>query len=305
MRLRPLAIATALLLTSSAAWSQAASGERLWTARPTSLRDLLVAPDAQSDSLQPLPGTTSVLFSQDGRISLGASISMDSESLATLPWCAEASGLLRIGALGRDCVAQGTVQMQLPGQIASASVAAQWHRDRFDVALAYGLSWVSPTQDIQTPLAPIGDVRLSPFAGQPLLPGMNAEAHSIAAGTQWRLTPESALQLNAALQALRLRGNYAEPALDLQQAMLGVGMSYGPFSGNVSGRYSRLDDPMQYPNTHWTGVDIGVSWRMPWRGELTVGARNLVSKTDPDAPPPRVLDETSERTPYVRYKQDL
>ncbi len=60
-------------------------------------------------------------------------------------------------------------------------------------------------------------------------------------------------------------------------------------------------------NSTWTGLDLGLSWRTPWRGVFSVGARNVVGK------PPALLDREraaqesieTERVPYVRYEQDL
>ncbi|MBK6728269.1 MAG: hypothetical protein IPG63_13590 [Xanthomonadales bacterium] len=313
-------LATAMLLALSAlgsAHARADEAQQIWSARPSGLHwsnDLapahtlvsqLVGNSAESNS-------AGLRFDSNGRISLSAGVGSDapaSEGL-TLPWCAEASGLLRIGALGRDCLAQGTLQLELPGRVATASSAAQWRGERFDLSLAYGFSWLLPDQRerLNVPYANVQDLSLSSALGtQPLLPGLSGEARGLGLNSQWRLTAESAVQLNAALNQLRLRRGSAAPVFDLQQAMLDVGMNYGAFSGNVTGRVNRLNEQPGYPNTYWSGIDIGVSWRTPWRGQLTVGARNVVSKSDDGEAPvaARVLDDSSARTPYVRYKQDL
>ena len=319
-RARP-PLATAMTLALSALVSSHAmadESQQIWSARPSSLR-ISNELGAAFPLISPLtnPGeptnASGVTFDNAGRISLSAGIGSDaahSDSLTTLPWCAEASGLLRIGAFGRDCLMQGTLQLELPGRIATAGTGAQWRGDRFDLSLAYGFSWLlpSPGERLNTPYVATQDLSLSPgFGTLPLLPGLSGESQGLGLNSQWRLTAESAVQLNAALHQLRLRSGSATPVLDLQQAMLDVGMNYGSFSGNVTGRMNRLNEQPGYPNRYWSGVDIGVSWRTPWRGELTVGARNVVSKTDSDEPSPaeRTISETSARTPYVRYKQDL
>ena len=312
-------LATAMTLALSALVSTHACAEetqQIWSARP-SLRlgnelvpaQALVSPLSQGTN----ESAAGVVFDRNGRISLSAGLGVDTphnDNLATLPWCAEASGLLRVGAFGRDCLMQGTVQLELPGRVATAGTGAQWRGDRFDLSLAYGFSWLVPNAGdrLNVPYIATQDLSLSSALGsQPLLPGMSGEAQAVGLNSQWRLTAESAVQLNAALQQLRLRSGSATPVLDLQQAMIDVGMNYGAFSGNVTGRVNRLNEQPGYPNSYWSGIDIGVSWRTPWRGELTVGARNLVGKTDRDEPTPaeRTLSETSARTPYVRYKQDL
>lgn len=310
-----LSTATALALMALASSCVAAEEgpSTIWSARHSSLR-------VQSDLGDVLPilnplGAPSepakisgVRFDANGRISLSAGLGSDTpnESLATLPWCAEASGLLRIGSLGRDCLMQGTVQMELPGRVATAAAGAQWRGERFDLSLAYGYSWWAPnTQPLNAPYAPAPELNLLPTATtNASLPGWTGNAQTIGMQSQWRLTAESAVQLNAALQELRLRSGTAKPVLDLQQVMLGVGMSYGTFSGNITGRVDRVNDQAGYPNRYWRGVDVGVSWRTPWAGELTVGARNVVGKSNDRSREP-VIDETSARTPYVRYKQDL
>lgn len=312
-------LATAMMLAFSALASTHAcadESQQIWSARSSGLRinnDLgaafpLVSPLTNPNESANAAGVT---FDNQGRISLSAGVDAGhNDSLTTLPWCAEASGLLRIGAFGRDCLMQGTLQLELPGRVATAGAGAQWRGERFDLSLAYGFSWLLPSQRerLNTPFLAVQDLSLSSdFGVHPILPGLSGESRGLGLSSQWRLTAESALQLNAALHQLRLRNGGATPTLDLQQAMLDVGMNYGSFSGNVTGRVSRLNEQPGYPNRYWSGVDIGVSWRTPWRGELTVGARNIVSKPAADEPMPaaRTISETSARTPYVRYKQDL
>lgn len=312
----PLATAMTLALSALAVSPvRADEPQSIWSARPSlRLRSELVPAHASISPLSQNAGesSTGIVFDSNGRISLNAGINVDtaqSDNLATLPWCAEASGLLRVGAFGRDCLMQGTVQLELPGRVATASTGAQWRGERFDLSLAYGFSWLLPNtgDHPNVPYAATQDLSLSALGAQPLLPGMSGEAQGVGLNSQWRLTAASAVQLNAALHQLRLRGGSATPVLDLQQAMLDVGMNYGAFSGNVTGRVNRLNEQPGYPNSYWSGIDVGVSWRTPWRGELTVGARNVVGKSTNDEPTPaeRAISETSARTPYVRYKQDL
>lgn len=317
----PLATALMLALAASSAVHalelEEPAPQQIWSARPSlRLSQNLPAANLLISPVTPLGESVysaGVIIDGAGHISLSAGLGAganNEDGLATLPWCAEASGLLRIGALGHDCLMQGTLQMELPGRVATASTGAQWQGDRFDLSLAYGYSWLVPNQGdaVNVPFSASQDLRLSPLQPLPTLaPGTTFEAQALGVNSQWRLTPESALQLNAALHQLRLRNGMVTPALDLQRAMLDVGLNYGAFSGSVTGRVNRLAEQPGSPNAIWSGIDIGVSWRTPWRGELTLGARNVVSKTDSDAArePARVIDETSARTPYVRYKQDL
>ena len=54
----------------------------------------------------------------------------------------------------------------------------------------------------------------------------------------------------------------------------------------------------------WEGLGVGLTWRTPWSGQLTVGAENVITRgKNPFSP---VNAETDEGTmPYVRYEQDL
>lgn len=82
---------------------------------------------------------------------------------------------------------------------------------------------------------------------------------------------------------------------------LSVGGGYGPFSANIIGRV--VDVPGQ--PSKWEGLGLGLTWRTPWSGQLTVGAENVVTRgRNPFAPPTN--GEGDEGTvPYVRYEQGL
>lgn len=81
---------------------------------------------------------------------------------------------------------------------------------------------------------------------------------------------------------------------------LSVGTSVGRFGANVIGRV--VDSPLQ-PG-RWEGLDLGLSWRTPWSGQLSVGAENVVTRgRNPFAPGNATQDEGA--VPYVRYQQDL
>ncbi|WP_305805699.1 hypothetical protein [Stenotrophomonas sp. YIM B06876] len=94
----------------------------------------------------------------------------------------------------------------------------------------------------------------------------------------------------------------ASPALVDQwdSKTLSMGAGYGPFSANIVGRV--VDVPGQ-PGK-WEGVGLGLTWRTPWSGQLTVGAENVITRgKNPFAPKNESNDEGT--IPYVRYEQDL
>ena len=54
----------------------------------------------------------------------------------------------------------------------------------------------------------------------------------------------------------------------------------------------------------WEGLGIGLTWRTPWSGQLTVGAENVISRgKNPFSPRNESNDDGT--VPYVRYEQDL
>lgn len=94
----------------------------------------------------------------------------------------------------------------------------------------------------------------------------------------------------------------AAPALadEWDSKTLSVGGGYGAFSANIIGRV--VDVPGQPEK--WQGLGLGITWRTPWSGQLTVGAENIVTRgKNPFAPN---NESNSDGTvPYVRYEQDL
>lgn len=297
---RCLAAALALGGASGAVWAQEGQyplivpQETIAAPALTSLKSLFgLSDDADTLAVLPvrqMPGTSLV-------------IGLDADSgNPTLPWCAERSGLLRIGRLGSECLMSGRLELELPGQINAVQAGLAWQGESLDFGLNYGWSWQDQPVDTVAPvIAPLrNDLH-------PTLPSIaqGFDSQALGAHAQWRLTSRSAVQLNAALTQLKLWSGNARPVWDLDQAALGMGLRYGSFGGNVRGRVGRLNDPLNPAMGSFGGLDIGVSWRTPWAGELTVGADNLVLKRDEDTQGNRAIDEATARTPYVLYKQDL
>jgi len=79
-----------------------------------------------------------------------------------------------------------------------------------------------------------------------------------------------------------------------------VGAGIGDFSASIVGRV--VDSANAAGD--WEGLGIGLTWRTPWSGKLTVGAENVVTRgKNPFAPGNTDSDEGT--VPYVRYEQDL
>ncbi len=97
---------------------------------------------------------------------------------------------------------------------------------------------------------------------------------------------------------------YAQAPLDLadrwDSKSLTVGGGYGRFGASIIGQV--IDSPGQ---PRWEGLGVGLTWRTPWSGQLTVGADNIVTR---GRNPFALRGENGEdegTVPYVRYEQDL
>jgi len=81
---------------------------------------------------------------------------------------------------------------------------------------------------------------------------------------------------------------------------LSIGGGYGNFSANIIGHV--IDTPGQ---PKWQGLGVGLTWRTPWSGQLTVGADNVVTRGKNPFSPDSETREDEGTVPYVRYEQDL
>ncbi|MDO5505614.1 MAG: hypothetical protein Q4F49_04890 [Pseudoxanthomonas suwonensis] len=80
---------------------------------------------------------------------------------------------------------------------------------------------------------------------------------------------------------------------------LSVGGGFGNFGANVVGHV--VDTPGQ---PKWEGLGLGLTWRTPWSGQLSVGADNIVTRgRNPFSASRQGEDEGA--TPYIRYEQGL
>lgn len=81
---------------------------------------------------------------------------------------------------------------------------------------------------------------------------------------------------------------------------LTIGADIGDFGANIVGR---VVDTQDEPG-RWEGLGVGLTWRTPWSGQLTLGAENVVTRgKNPFSPGNAEKDEGT--VPYVRYEQDL
>lgn len=137
----------------------------------------------------------------------------------------------------------------------------------------------------------------------------NSTATSLGARGELRLAPDTSVDVGASVGRVRLlpgAGVLSDDTLD--QTTFSFGVQHGTVRGAIVGHVLE-------PNTasatlgqdqRWSGIDLGVSVRLPWRGELNFGAQNVwtsgrssllfgTGATVPD----------QGRVPYVQYHQDL
>ncbi len=121
------------------------------------------------------------------------------------------------------------------------------------------------------------------------------------------LDPESRIGIGLALARAQLHGVTGVAPTTMDQGSLTFTVEQGNLGAALGTRV--VDLPGLSDFLPWAGLDLGVSWRLPWQGVISVGAQNLLRY---GTPPPKGLDpvldesaESFERIPYVRYHQDL
>jgi hypothetical protein len=138
-----------------------------------------------------------------------------------------------------------------------------------------------------------------------LFPGSTAT--DLSARGQIRIFPDTRLDVGASrgrvhfLPSAGLVGSD-----DLNQTTLSLGIEHGPVSGEIVGRVLEPALPGAVdPSQRWSGIDLGVSVRLPWQGELSFGAQNVWSSGKQPLLNPQDISPEQARVPYVQYHQEL
>ncbi len=141
------------------------------------------------------------------------------------------------------------------------------------------------------------------LAGPNKTPSLRAEQNDLTVFAQKNIGREGFVSIAGTYAKARL-----VPLADASPAIadrwdsksLSIGAGYGNFTGSIIGRV--IDVPGK-PGK-WEGLGIGLTWRTPWSGQLTVGAENVISRgKNPFSPRNESNDDGT--VPYVRYEQDL
>ncbi len=218
-----------------------------------------------------------------------------------------------------QCAADDTACVRSAlAQTGAVRVGLDWlASDSFNLDLFYGLSWLHRSDELPGERAiPVYDSFVG--IGNPALPSLiipgldltNAQSSSVNAFGRLRVNDgQQVLDFGASLSRIQLSIPGSAPLTSLNQAAVSFGLEYGAFSGTLTGHVLGPNDVLGSgnPNPHLTGLDVGLSWRTPWRGMFSVGAQNLWSTGNLPlaAPITHDTDPNQARVPYVQYHQDL
>lgn len=81
---------------------------------------------------------------------------------------------------------------------------------------------------------------------------------------------------------------------------LSIGGGYGAFGANIVGRVVNVPGESEV----WKGLGLGLTWRTPWNGQLSIGADNVITRGKNPFSIKGAQDDEGT-VPYVRYQQDL
>ncbi|MET0330414.1 MAG: hypothetical protein ABW154_03190 [Dyella sp.] len=267
-------------------------------------------------SVSLLPAGSSVPFwrGTDGRmLSLNAAQQIPSQAIsaaAPLAYRPFSAGNVSSSALQYSLSPNVQVQAGLnqrswangPLQVLGSEVGASYGNQRYSVGLSLGAD--STPNDARLPrIVPGGNAG---FASGLPLSSFDSSTQLNARG-RLALDAGSGIDLGASVGRVRLLPGNLLGINGVDQKALSFGVDHGSISGTLIGRTLQPDAgiPGAYsPDRRWSSIDLGVTWRLPWQGSLSVGTQNLWTSGSP-ANTPAGPEPDQSRTPYVQYHQDL
>jgi hypothetical protein len=186
-----------------------------------------------------------------------------------------------------------------PYRVLGSEVGATYNAGRYSLGLSVGADTANGAARLP---------RVLPGA----LPGVNGlsafgSSTQLNARGRVALDSRSGIDLGASVGRIHLLPGNLLGVDMLDQKALSFGVDRGPLSGSLVGRVMQPSAglPGAYsPDRRWSSIDFGVTWKLPWQGQLSVGAQNLWSSGTP-ANTPAGPEPDQSRTPYVQYHQDL
>lgn len=231
--------------------------------------------------LEPAAGNAGARW-KFGQTSLDAAFGLqEGDSLGLL--CDRKNGIAgAIGNLAENCSVAALGGLGGQGRRASATASLARAGNRLGLTLGTGRdmlpSWLSPR-------------------------GARFEQTDLTVFAQKSFGSEAVVSIGGTVAHARLVPADQVPALAdrWSSKSLSVGGGIGDFSASIVGRV--VDVPGQ--PEQWQGLGLGLTWRTPWSGKLTVGAENVVTRGRNPFSPAYEGDEEEGTVPYVRYEQDL
>lgn len=219
---------------------------------------------------------------------------------------------MALGGLGEQCLLAevGTDDdlVRLANRNAGGRLDARWQSAGGGLDLSFGLSWLEgslQTTGPQSFAGPDTNPIAFPTLPRPLPLGLGElSSRQLHMQGSLALAEQRWLSLGGSIGSQQLDSLLGAP-LRWDNATVTLGVGFRGLSGRLTGHLIELPAGQG----SFTGLDLGFSWRTPWQGELSFGAKNLLNQT-PDTtkwPLPELpaLETPGGRTPYVRYKQDL
>ncbi|MEY2169672.1 MULTISPECIES: hypothetical protein [unclassified Rhodanobacter] len=187
-----------------------------------------------------------------------------------------------------------------PLRVVGSEVGATYQDGRYSLGLSVGTN--------STPNSPsLPRVLPGVAPGVDGLSGFDSSSQLNAHG-RLALGSKSGIDVGASVGRIHLLPGNLLGISTLDQKAISFGVDHGPVSGSIVGRTMQplagVPGNGYAPDRRWNSIDLGVTWRLPWQGSLSVGAQNLWSSGTP-ANTPMGPEPDQSRTPYVQYHQDL
>ncbi|TCV95719.1 hypothetical protein EC912_10263 [Luteibacter rhizovicinus] len=188
-----------------------------------------------------------------------------------------------------------------PPRIVGSEVGATFRGDAYSLGVGIGSARPSSSNPVLPRVVP----GLSTASGLPL--GVFASSTELNAFGRVNFDGRNGIDLGASVGRIRLLPGNLLGVGSIDQKALSFGVERGPVSGSITGRTMQPEAAAingLNSDRRWSSIDLGVTWHLPWRGALSVGAQNVWSSGN--APTPAAGPEPDQgRTPYVQYHQDL
>lgn len=184
-------------------------------------------------------------------------------------------------------------------RILGSEVGASYDAGRYSVGVSVGANG-TPNSPVLPRVLPGVTPSVNGLSDFDSSTQFNARGH-LALGSK------SGIEIGASVGRIRLLPGNVLGLNTLDQKALTFGVDHGSVSGNIIGRVMQPEAGVPGALTgdrHWSSIDLGVTWHLPWQGSLSFGAQNVWSSGNA-ANTPVGPEPDQSRTPYVQYHQDL